>query len=92
MAFTTKLTDALAEACEIARADNASMYAFILKNEGADAQSFATCMDTEVVFCILATMVENVCEATGLSRKEIYKILERTMRKAGPLKKVTSYE
>lgn len=87
MAFSLKLTETLKEACEIARADNASIYAFILKNEGADAQSFASNMETETVFCILATLVSNICEATGLDRKEVYKILERTMRKAGPITK-----
>lgn len=85
MAFTVKLTDTLKEACEIARADNASLYAFILKNEGRDARSFAANTTEEMMFCILATIVTGLEEATGLSHKEIYKILEKSMRLSGPI-------
>ena len=85
MAFTVKLTDQLKEACEIARADNASLFAFILKGEGRDAQSFAADMTAEALFCIMATIVTGVEESCGLSRKEIYKILEKSLREAGPI-------
>lgn len=85
MAFTVKLTDTLKEACEIARADDASLYAFILKNEGRDARSFAADTTEEMMFCILATIVTGIKEATGLSRKEIYKILEKSLRLSGPI-------
>ena len=84
MAFTVKLTDQLKEACEIARADNASIFAFILKNDGKDAQSFAANMTEETLFCIMATIVSGL-EEVGLSRKEAFKILDKTMKEAGPI-------
>lgn len=87
MAFTTKLTNTLKEACDIARADNASLYAFILKNSGHDARSFAANTEVEMYFCVMATIVTGIEEATGLSRKDIYKILEKTLRESGPIKR-----
>ena len=86
MAFTLKLTDQLKEAIDTARADNASMYTFILKNEGHDAQSFAVNLNEQVLFCVMATIVTGL-EEYGFRRKDIFKILDKTMREAGPLER-----
>lgn len=85
MAFTTKLTDTLKEACEIARADNASLYAFILKNSGKDAQSYAANTTEEMLFCVMASIVTGLSEATGLSHKAICKLLLTSMKMTGPI-------
>ena len=87
MAFSIKLTDALKEVQSITRADNAMMFAFILKNQGEDAQSFTANMTPEGMFCVLATVATSIEEAMGMSRKDIYKILEKTMKEAGPIKR-----
>lgn len=85
MAFTLKLTNLLSEASEVARADNASMFAFILKNHGHDAQSYGANQTAETSFCAMAALVTEIEEQTGLSRKTIFGILDRTMKEAGPL-------
>lgn len=86
MAFTLKLTNLLSEASEVARADDASMFAFILKNHGHDAQSYGVNQTAETSFCAVAALITEIEEQTNLSRKEIFGILERTMKEAGPLK------
>lgn len=85
MAFTIKLTDTLKDACDIAHADDASLFAFILKNEGHDAQSFAANTSEEMLFCVLATIITGLEEVSGLDRKKIFKILDKTMAEAGPI-------
>lgn len=87
MAFTNKLTDTIRETCDIARADGASLYTFILKHDGIDAQSFATNANHSFLFCALATVVSEIEEKTGLSRKKIFMILDKTMKEAGPLRR-----
>lgn len=86
MAFTLKLTNLLSEASEVARADGASMFAFILKNQGHDAQSYSANQSVETLFCALATVVTEIEEGSGMSRKKILEILDRTMKETGPLK------
>lgn len=86
MAFTLKLTNLLSEASEVAHADNASMFAFILKNQGHDASSYSTNQSVETLFCVLAAVVTEIEEQSSLSRKEIFGILDRTMKATGPLK------
>ena len=86
MAFTVKLTDLLKEACDVARADGASLYAFILKNDGHDAASFGVQQDVPQMFCALASLVEEACEATGMSRKQLFKVLDKSLNEA-PIKK-----
>lgn len=86
MAFTLKLTNLLSEASEVARADDASMFAFIIKNHGHDAQSYDVNQSAETIFCAMAALVTEIEESTNLSRKTIFGILDRTMRETGPLK------
>lgn len=86
MAFTLKLTNLLSEASEVAHADGASMFAFILKNQGHDAQSYGANQTAETAFCAMAALVTEIEEQTGLSRKEIFGILDKTMKETGPLK------
>lgn len=86
MAFTLKLTKLLSEASEVAHADGASMFAFILKNQGHDAQSYGANQSVEALFCALATLVTEIEEQSDLSRKEIFGILDKTMKETGPLK------
>lgn len=87
MAFSRKLTDSLEGACEIARADNASMFAFVLKNNGADAQSYMVSMTPAAMFCVLAAVLDELEENTGMDRKRVFKILDKTLKEV-PVKKV----
>ena len=86
MAFTLKLTNLLSEASEVARTDDASMFAFIIKNHGHDAQSYGVNQSAETIFCAMAALVTEIEESTNLSRKMIFGILDRTMKETGPLK------
>ena len=85
MAFTVKLTDMLKDACDVARADDASLFAFILKNEGRDVRTFAANTSVEIMMCILATVMQGLEDVAGLSRKEVIKILDKTMKECGPI-------
>lgn len=91
MAFTTKLTDTLAEACDIARADDASLFAFILKDKGTDAHVCMSGIGASELFCVLAAAITELEEA-GISRKAIFKIVDKSMKEAGPLKQHKSVE
>lgn len=87
MAFSKKLTDSLEEVCEIAKADGASMFAFVLKNNGADAQSYMVSMTPASMFCVLAAALDELEEDTGMNRKKVFKILDKTLKEV-PVKKV----
>lgn len=82
MAFTTKLTDMLDEACQVASADDASMFAFIIKNKGHDAQSYTVAETPATMFCALVAILEEISDATGMDRKKIFKVLDRTLKEA----------
>lgn len=86
MAFTLKLTNLLSEASEVAHADGASMFAFILKNNGHDANSYSTNQSVEALFCAMAALVTEIEEQSDLSRKDIFDILDKTLKETGPLK------
>lgn len=86
MAFTKKLTDLLEEACEVARADGAGMFAFILKDNGRDAQSYGVAMTPAAMFCALVAVLDELEDATGMDRKKIFKVLDRTLKDAPVIK------
>ena len=86
MAFSRKLTDLLEGTCEIARADDASMFAFVLKGNGVDAQSYMVSMTPAAMFCALVAVLDELEEATGMDRKKIFKVLDKTLKEA-PVKK-----
>ena len=81
MAFSTKLTDTIEEATGIAKADGASLFAFLIKNRG-EALSYITDMGAPELFCTMAAVVTELEERTELPRKKIYKILEQTLSEA----------
>ena len=82
MAFSNKLITTLKDACEVARADDARLFAFVLKNKGQDAQTFAANTSKEVMFCVMATVITGLEEVCGIDRKKIFKILEKSMKEA----------
>lgn len=86
MAFTRKLTDLLEEACDVARADQAGMFAFILKDNGQDARAYGTAMTSASMFCALVAVLDEIEEATGMDRKKIFKVLDRTLKEAPVMK------
>lgn len=86
MAFTKKLTDLLEEACEVARADQAGMFAFILKNNGQDSRAYGTAMTPAAMFCALVAVLDELEEATGMDRKKIFKVLDKTLKEAPVVK------
>lgn len=85
MAFSTKLTDTIETAAGIAKADDASMFTFLIKNRG-EALSYVTNMGAPELFCAVAALMVELEERTELPRKKIYKILEETLKEA-PLTK-----
>jgi len=80
MAFTVKLTNMLAEATEVARADGADMVAFIAKDKGANgALTFANTEDPALLLSVASVLIEAAMEKTGISRKKLVKIMNKNI-------------
>lgn len=92
MAFTSKLTNLLEDACDVARADGASMYTFILKNQGKDAASYATNCTVESLMCTTAALITEIEERSGLSRKKLFKLLDKSLNEAPITRHDIDYE
>lgn len=81
MAFSKKLTDLLAESCDVARADGADIVAFLMKGDGArGCMSFANTNDPATLLCVITALFENVEDNTGMGRKKLWKLMNKSIK------------
>lgn len=83
MAFSKKLTDILTDAADVARADGADMFTFLMKgkNEHAlEATSIGNTDDPVIMFCVVSTLLDAISMATGMSRRKILKTINKEIK------------
>lgn len=83
MAFSKKLTDILTDAADVARADGADMFTFLMKKKSehmVEATSIGNSDDPVTMFCVVSTLLDAIAMATGMTKKQILKTINKEIK------------